>query len=221
MADVPAGNTASAEPASTASQTPAPAQTQSVTNEPKTVPYDEYERVKGAAFKANRLYEELAQKLEKLQTAQPQAHDIPKPPAGVEERLSKLAEELAAERHARAEEKLQIRIMEAAGKHGVSPERVEFLDFKLRKANAGLSADGVPDPVNPSAKISIDTLVSSLLSTSEGAVFKSAPATASLPGAAKTQVAQSDGLPEFTKEQFEKGLIPVAIRKAGAYRVKD
>lgn len=174
----PAGTTA---PASTNAAT-APAQ--SVTNEPKTVTMTEAEfnRLNGAVMRANRIADELQGKVEKL-TSTTSVQEPPKPPAGVEERLNKLASELESERLARAEEKLQIKIMEAAGKHGVSPDRVDYLDYKLRKANAGLTADGVKDSSNPNARISVDTLVASLLSTPEGAVFKPAPNAASLPTA--------------------------------------
>ena len=217
MADVPAATPAPAEPVVTASPTTTPAPDSGVKQEsPKVVPYDEYERVKGAAFKANRLYEEVLAKVEKL--SQPPQKTESKPPAGVEERLNSLAQQLDEERRARAEEKLQIRVMEAASRHGVAADRVDYLDYKLRKANPKLTADGVPDETNPGAKISVDTLVSSLLGTPEGQVFKAAPATTSLPASSGTKT-QPSGKPRFTKEQFERGLIPVALRKTGNYEV--
>lgn len=191
MADVPAGQSASAA-APAASQSVAPAQGQSVNQDQQTVVLskDEYNRLNGSVQRANRIADELKEKFESLkQQPASAAQEPPKPPAGVEERLNKLALELESERQARAEEKLQMKIMESAGKHGVSPDRIDYLNFKLRKANPGLTADGVKDASNPSASISIDTLVSSLLTTPEGSVFKPAPATASLPSAGNTSTA--------------------------------
>jgi hypothetical protein len=187
MSEVNAANAVPAGPAAASTQAGS-APVQSVTNEPKTVTLTEaeYNRLNGAVQRANRIADELNSKLEKLQSNAPIVQEPPKPPAGVEERLNKLASELESERNARAEEKLQIKIMEAASKHGVSPDRVDYLDYKLRKANRGLTADGVQDGSNPNARISVDTLVASLLSTNEGAVFKSAPNVASLPVAGQS-----------------------------------
>jgi len=195
MADVPAGTPAPAVSATAATQQAASAQAQSVTVEPMVaLSKADYESLKGAVHRANRVADELNGKIEALQR-QPAsaATETQKPPAGVEERLNQLANELESERKARAEEKLQMRIMESASKHGVAPDRIDYLNYKLRMANPGLSSDGVRDASNPSASISVDTLVTSLLSTPEGSVFKPAPAAASLPSAGNTSAASVAG----------------------------
>jgi hypothetical protein len=185
---------------------------------PEAVSKEEFRKVEGMAYKLERLMEGVTKKLDGLQPIAAPAQVAPKSPAGVEERLDKLTSELEQERAARKEEKLQIAIMSAAGKAGVSPDRVDYLDFKLRKGNKDLSAEGVQDPNNPAARISVETLVTSLLSTPEGAVFKAAPATTTLP-AAGTAKAQGNEKPKFKRSEFAK--IPAELRKSQNYEIVD
>ncbi len=209
-----------------ASAAPAPATPNAAnatpTAQPEPVSREEFKKLEGMAYKLDRLMENVTKRLESVQQPQPPAQapatPAPKSPAGVEERLDKLTLELEQERAARKEEKLQIAVMAAASKAGVAPERMDYLDYKLRRAHgSALSADGVPDPSNPSARISIETLVTSLMSTTEGAVFKAAPVTSSLPSAAPTKT--PDGKRIFKASEFAK--IPPDIRQSGNYELVE
>jgi hypothetical protein len=219
----PIQSTGVSKPATAA---PAPATPNAANAEPQTgkpaVTVEEFRKVEGMAYKLERLMEGVTAKLTSLQPAAAPAQAAPKSPAGVEERLDKLTSELEQERAARKEEKLQIAIMSAAGKAGVAQDRVDYLDYKLRKAHgAALTSAGIPDQSNPAAKVSIETLVTSLLSTSEGAVFKAAPQTAAIPAANAQKAAGQDALPKFTSAQFNGGEIPAEIRKSGRYVLVD
>jgi len=120
------------------------------------------------------------------QLAKPAAPEPkPKPdamPAGVEGRLQELEGKLEASEAMRAKEKLDAEILGAATKQGVDPQRVDYLTYKLKNEHGdALTHEGVPDPMTDGAKMSVPTLISSLLKTPDGAVFKAAPQTATLP----------------------------------------
>jgi hypothetical protein len=140
---------------------------------------------------------------------------------GIEEKVTALQKELESERARAAADRLEKAITLAASEHHVAADRMEFLEFKLRKAHGdSLTDKGVPDETAPGKLISISALVQGLLQSKEGAVFRSAPAATSLP-AASPHDPPKDGLPEFTKEEFEAGTIPLEIRKTGKYRIKE
>jgi hypothetical protein len=215
----PVANTTPAAPAAAASPNATPAPTQGVTNEPKTVPFDEYERVKGAAFKANRLYEELAQKVDKIQAGPAAAPEVKKP-AGVEEQLAALQKRLDESEANAARDRLTTTLTKAAQEHGVAADRMDFLDFRLQKEHGkNLTDKGVPDPTAPGSFITITTLVAGLLAKPEGAVFRSAPSAAALPNGGSNAHGGASGKPRFTREQLETGKVPLEIRKTGNYEI--
>jgi hypothetical protein len=220
MPEVPAGTApAVATPASTQV---APA-TQDGVHTPDRSDTETVQKAFNASQMSLRIVKELQETVADLKGQLVAKPPEVRKPAGVEEQLASLQRRLDESEANAAKDRLNAAMITAASEHKVASERMDYLEFKLRKEHGEkLTANGVPDPTAPGAMISISTLVAGLLSRPEGAVFKMAPAAVQLPaGTSSAPTVAADGVPEFTIAQFEKGLIPKELRKAGAYRVKE
>ena len=225
MPAVPAAMAAPA-PVGGAQITPTPALQEGVPN-PAT-PTNEFAEKVEKAFNAGqmsiRLVREMQDAVNKLaDQIKAKQEQSPKAPVGVEERITALQNEVEAQKRNAAKDRLDASLVKAANEEKVSADRMEFLEFRLKKEHGErLTAEGIPDPTEPSKWISVATLVKGLLNRPEGAIFRSAPTTAALPSVgASAPGTVTDGLPEFSKDQFEKGLIPKEIRNTGLYRIKE
>jgi len=189
----PVANTTPAAPAAAASPNATSAQAQSVTVEPMVaLSKADFEALKGSVHRANRVADEANARVEKLQGQT--APQVASKPAGVEEQLAALQKRLDESEANAARDRLSAALTKAAQENGVSADRMDYLAFKLQqKHGKDLSDKGVPDATAPGALITVNTLVSSLLASAEGAVFKSAPAVASLPNAKNTSPASVAG----------------------------
>jgi len=219
----PVANTTPAAPAAAASPNATPATQDGVKTPEKNEFTEQVQKAFNASQMSVRMVKEMQDSLTKLTEQMAVKNAEVKKPAGVEEQLAALQKRLDESEANAARDRLASAMTKAASEHKVASDRMDFLEFKLRSEHGDkLSDRGVPDPTAQGAWISVNTLVGALLAKPEGAVFKAAPQTASLP--ASTSSAPSvaaDGVPEFTVEQFEKGFIPPALRKAGAYRIKE
>lgn len=219
--EVPAGQTAPAAVAP-ASPNATPANQEGA----KAPEKNEFAETVTKAFNASQMsirmvkemQDSLAKLTEQLSTKQAEV----KKPAGVEEQLAALQRRVDEADANAARDRLNSELVKAASANKVASERMDYLEFKLRKEHGEKLTDrGIPDPTAPGAMISIATLVAGLISRPEGAVFKMAPTAATLPASTSSvQSVGSDGVAEFTEEQYNAGLVPVALRKNGAYRIK-
>jgi predicted DNA-binding protein len=223
MSDVPSQMTPAATPAPAQQQAAPATQDGAKTPEPKNEFADTVTKAFNASQMSIRMVKDMQESLAKLTEQLSTKQAEIKKPAGVEEQLAALQRRVDEADANAARDRLNSELVKAASANKVASDRMDYLEFKLRKEHGDKLTDkGIPDPTAPGAMISSGTLVAGLLAKPEGAVFKSAPQTAALPAAASSApTVAADGVPEFTVEQFEKGLIPPALRKAGAYRIKE